>query len=163
MKIEHLQEAGLARIHDKMLKHSVGIISAFRGAMPYSANMENHLGLKSQIRAMGYQVIGVKGSYIENYGSEEAQEVNEKSLFVVNPEEGDDDDKLKNDLRMLGKQYNQDAILSKRYGESAYVIGTSEYKHAYPSYNEYVRIGNPKLGKANEFFTKIKKRPFTFE
>lgn len=163
MKIEQLQEAGLARIKEKMDQHATGIISAFRGNLPFSKNIERHIELKQKLLNKGYHVITVKGSYIEHYGTDEAREISEKSLFVVNPEHGDDSGQLENDLIMFGNYYDQDAILSKRYGEIAFLIGTSKRTNAFPSYGKSIPIGSPKLGKANQFFSRIKNRPFTFE
>ena len=69
--------------------------------------------LLSKLRARGYSVTSIKGSYIENYGTPNAREVGESSFFVADLQ---DKGTLLNDLKKFGKEFDQDSILFGKAG-----------------------------------------------
>ncbi len=161
---EIMTESSLSRIKDKVSKYSCGAITAFRGEFTKAQNKARNKELLAALKAKKYSITKVKGSYIENFGSESQKEVGEETWFVCNEMvEGDDKGKLESDLKQLGKKYDQDSILSIRNGKAS-LIGTSKRDNAFPSFGETVAVGTGKFGKkSGEFFSRVKGREFAFE
>jgi hypothetical protein len=163
---EKLDESSLSRLWQKTQNHSCGTITAFRGDRTRAVNKANNTDMLRFLMAKGYSVTKVKGSYIENFGSENAKEVGEESFFVANQKvDGDDKGALKKDLAALARKYDQDSILLIPVGgKGAYLFGTSKRDDAYPEYNKPAKVGNGKFGKASgEFLSRIRGREFAFE
>ena len=165
MRIEELKESSLSRIQRKLQNHAAGAITAFRGDKTKKENLENNKKILAYLLNKGYSVTKVKGSYIENFGSEDQKEVGENSFFVVNGKvEGDDNGQLENDLKLLGQKFDQDSILSVRYQEPAALVGTSDRENAFPGMDTKVTVGKPVFGDSEgEFFSRIGGRKFAFE
>jgi hypothetical protein len=114
----------------------------------------------------GYSVTKISGTYIENYKTPEARDVEERSLFVANQNvEGDDGGQLENDLIKMGEYFDQDSVLIIPIGgEGAYLYGTTKRGEAEPAYGEKYVVGSGKYGKvAGQFLSKIRGRRFAFE
>jgi hypothetical protein len=91
-----LNESSLTRIHSHIMKHDCAVITAFRNKLincmsedngdklNISDNKMRNKRLKSALLSLGYGVTSVKGTYIENYMSDNQVEVKEDSYFVVN-------------------------------------------------------------------------------
>ena len=165
--LEALSESSLSRIFKHYKEHDSGTISAFRYAedcgdgKTYSLeeNRNRNAKLKSTLLAKGYGVTKIKGVYIENYGSDKAVEVQEESFVVVDI---NDTGKLEQDLKALGKYFEQDSItFSEKEGEY-YIIGTGKCSTSYPVYGEKIKLGQPLFGSNGEFHSKINGRPFVF-
>lgn len=155
-----LMESSLSRIHAKLDRRVSGTISAFRGERTYNENMQFHRVLRARLVKLGYDVTEIAGSYTENYGSEDANEVSERSLFVTCRD--DNCENLENDLIQLGKEFGQDSVLIKPVGKPAYLVGTRE-GGSFPEYGKTEPVGKPKMGKTAEFMSRVRNRPFTFE
>lgn len=160
-----LLEASLNRIYQKTKNHAVGAVTAFRGDKTKAENKSNNKKVLAYLMNAGYSVIKVKGSYLENFGSETQKEVGEESFFVANYKiEGDDDGQLERDLIKLGRLYDQDSILSVPFEKKGYLYGTSKRDDAFPDYGQKVVVGKPVFGDAKgEFFSRVKGRKFAFE
>ena len=178
---QNLFEASLSRIWSQALKHQTGTISGFRYApdcgdgKPYTLadNKRRNSILKAKLLKQGFGVTSVKGTYIENYGTPEAREVDEESFFVVDIK---DTGKLKSALIALGTEFEQDSITFAEAGEAYYLISTNECPSGYPGSGKIgvsAKLGKPNYGKKEfadedgevkpaEFFSKIKNRPFVF-
>ena len=111
------------------------------------------------LRARGYGVTAIKGSYIENYGSANAREVGENSFFVVDIQ---DSGNLRDDLLKLGEEFEQDSIIFGSAGETGSLIGTNNCPTGYPGYHTEVPQGGAVFGKTGEFMSRVKGRPFVF-
>ena len=161
-----LTESSLSRIKSKVDKHSAGCITAFRGdkGITKAMNKAKNKELFSALKAKGYSITKVKGSWIEDSGGENPREVGEETWFVANHEiDGDDGGKLENHLKALGKKFEQESILSIREGVG-YLIGTSKKDSAYPSFGVKEKVGKGKYGKkSGDFFSRIRGREFAFE
>jgi hypothetical protein len=163
MRYDLLYESSLARIHTALRNHSCGAVTAYRGNLKRAENQQRNKALVIKLRAAGLSVTAVKGSYIENYESENAREVSEHAFFVSNiTKPGNDGGELEQLLMALGHEFDQDSILSARCGEQAVLIGTSLREDAWPSMGERAIVGGFKGGKAAEFMSRIRNRPFTF-
>ncbi len=168
-EIKQLSEASLSRTYRLLLEHDGGIITANRSARlcgegaPYTAqdNRKRNNALAYQLNNLGYGVTRAKGSYIENYGSEDAVEVSEEVFIVIDIRDRGD---LKNQLVRLGQRFDQDSVLYiPRPGDMGFLIGTSDCPNAYPGPGNTIKLQNPVFGKGGEFFTRVKGRPFTLE
>jgi len=168
-----LNESSLSRIFKHMSEHDTGTITAFRDKKDcnnpsvenntYSKkeNMQRNKSLFYKLQKLGYGVTSVKGSYIENYKSKDAKEVGENVFFVVDLK---DTGKLKDNLKKLGEEFDQDSILFiPLSGKSAELIGTNKCPDTYPGYGSKVTYNKRKLGSEGEFMTRINGTPFIFE
>jgi hypothetical protein len=169
MKIlnELLNESSLSRLYNFTRKHDFGTITAFRDAREcgegtpytYKENMKRNAMLFSLLRAKQYSITSIRGSYIENYGSENAKEVSENSFIVIDINDRGD---LKETLMSLGEKFEQDSIIFGKAGEKGILIGTSECPHAYPGYHIEEPQGGAIFGQSGEFMSRVRGRPFVF-
>lgn len=163
---QKLDESSLSRLWSKTQKHSCGTITSFRGSKTKAQNRATNKEMLTYLMGKGYSVTKIKGSYIENFGSENEKEVGEESFFVCNQKiDGDDGGQLGKDLVALGRKYDQDSVLIIPFGgKGAYLYGTSKRDDAYPSYNKKETVGKGKFGKASgQFLSRIRGREFAFE
>ena len=164
----YLNESSLSRIWKQTKEHDSGTISAFRSAKdcnqgePYSKkeNLQRNAKLKAKLLNLGYGVTKIKGTYIENYGSDNEKEVKEDSFIVVDLK---DTGKLEKDLRKLGEEFEQDSITFQKKDGDYYLIGTNNCPDGYPGKGKKIKLGKPMYGKSGEFHSKINGRPFVFE
>lgn len=163
MKLQTLTEKSLSRIHSKLQNSATGAITAYRGEFTHMENRQRNRSLLSKLMERGYSVTSINGSYVENYGSDDAKEVTEHSFFVSSKTQGDDNGELENFLVQLGKEFDQDSILSIPYGGDACLIGTSSRDSAFPNLGAKVPVGSFKGGKAGEFMSKVHNKSFVFE
>lgn len=179
-----LNESSLSRVLNKIKNHSGGIITAFRGDIPYKQNLLNNKKILAYLQSKGYSITSVLGTFIENFEDDDKKEeilarraggeyynktpkdVNERSFFVVNDKVvGDDGGELAKDLYKLGKAFNQDSVLIiPAGGEGAYLWGTSGSEGAYPGLGVKQVVGKGIFGQhSGPFLTKVKGREFAFE
>jgi len=172
---EVLTESGLSRMWMHMQDHQTAMITAFRddpdddegcvmGPQPVEGedaldkNKMRNRDLKATLLNFGYGVTAVQGTYIENYMKENAVEVKEDSMFVVNLE---DDPKFFANLEMLAQKFCQDSVLLvPQAGEGAYLKGTN---NSWPGLGTDEPVGSFTAGKEAEFMTRVKGRPVVFK
>lgn len=173
---EKLNESNLSRIYQHLMSHDCAIITAFRADPSdrtkcccddksdeenqniLKTNKLNNRDLKAILLSTGCGVTAVDGSFIENYKTNQAVEVKEDSLFVVDLKDSDFFTTIIN----LGKKYCQDAVLLLPKGcKGAYLYGTNNSQ--FPGLDAKVKVGDWKGGKEAEFMTKVGHRPFVFE
>ncbi len=160
MKLENIAESSLSRVHAKMQENITGTITAYRGEYTKRENQQRNKSLVAKLMAKGYSVTAIRGSYIENYESDDAREVSEHSFFV-SPRQPQQNETLEHDLIELGKEFDQDSVLIIKDGKGE-LVGTSKRENAWPSYGSRESVGGFKGGKAAEFMSRINDRPFTF-
>lgn len=162
----YLNESSLSRVRQHMLDHDTGTITAFRYARDCGdgevytkkENKQRNKKLLAMLQTKGYSCTKVKGTYIENYGSDNAKEVGENVFFVVDI---NDTGKLEKDLRSFGEEFEQDSILFIPKGSTkGELVGTNHCEDSYPGYNKKITLKNPVFGTKGEFFTKVNGRPF---
>jgi hypothetical protein len=142
------------------------VITGYRDENSKSQNKQNNREIVNYLQAKGYSLTKVKGSYIENFGSENEKEVGEPSFFVCNHKvDGDDNGQLEKDLRKLGQRFDQDSVLIIPHGgKGAYLVGTSKRDDSFPPYGQKEVVGSGKFGKAaGQFLSRIRGREFAFE
>lgn len=123
-----------------------------------SENLQRNKELKAALLKLGYGVTPIDGSYIENYGTPASREVAENSFFIVNL---NNDERFFKNIISLGKNYCQDSVFIKPKGQGGYLFGTNNAD--FPGLDQKIEVGNFKGGKDAEFFSRVKKRAFTFE
>jgi len=171
-----LNETSLSRLFKHMNLHDTGIITAYRveefddsgnkiKTYTKKENQQRNKDLLPVLKSLGYDVISIQGTYIENFGSQNAKESSEHSFFVVDK---NDNDKLRKNLIKLGKHFNQDSIIFiPQSGRKGQLIGTKddEYSNqfAYPGLRKVISYNNIKFGENSEFMSKTNNRPFVFE
>ena len=163
-----VNESGLSRIYKHIQEHDCVIITAFRGdtddgsnctdaAIVGGDNMERNRDLKATLLGLGVGVTKVDGSYIEDFGTELANEVKEASLFCVNLK---DDPNFIGTLASLGEKFCQDSIIVfPQGGNEAYLLGTN--KAEFPGYGNKHVTGDLSMGQEAEFMTRVGNKPFT--
>lgn len=170
-----MDESSLSRVWSLSEKFDVALISACRGKKvnclksmddkeegdEYSKeeNFQRTKDLQSILLHKNYGIQKIKGSYIENFNSPVAHEVQEASFFVVNRM---DDPNFLNNIIRYGKYFCQDSVLLKPNGEEAYLYGTNHYE--FPGLDQTAHMGKFKGGAPNEFMSRVgkTKRPFFF-
>lgn len=161
-ELSALEESSLSRLQGKVENYESGAITAYRGDKDIAKNKANNRKLKAYLLQRGFSVTAVKGSYIENFGSENQREVSEPSFFVSDHK---DTGNLEKTLVALGRMFDQDSVLIvPRGGKDAYLVGTSQRDDAWPSYGKKEVVGNSRFGKAaGQFLSRVKNREFAFE
>lgn len=175
-----LIETSLSRVHQHVMDNDCAILSAERndpsdkskcadapdqpapeeggGQPPGPMNRKNTRDLKAALLSLGYGVTKVDGSYIENFDTPEAVEVQENSFFVVNLKK---DTNFQSNIIKLGRKFCQDSVLIiPQGGKGAYLYGTNNSE--FPGLDDKIGVGDLKMGKEAEFMTRAKKRPFSF-
>jgi hypothetical protein len=150
----------LGRIYQHTKERSIGAMTAFRGEYSLKENRERNEELKKKIREAGFGYVKVKGSYVENKGTEKENLVSEESFIVVGGKDKASAAKLKKFLEGAGKEYMQDSILFKPHdSEDASLVFTAG-KDAGTTYN----VGKWHPTNATEFFSQLKKgKSFEFK
>jgi len=157
-----LIEASFSRVLQHTRERNIGMISASRGNLPAHENRDRHSELENAVRKAGYGFIHVKGRYVENHGTPQARNVDERSLMVVG-KKGDDKGALLGHLKSLGKKFGQDSILHKPHNlNTAQLHGTNAT--GYPGEGKSVDVGSWHPNKAGEFHSLMRnKKSFAFE
>lgn len=170
MNIEKsITESGLTRVWQHMSKHDCAILSAFRYASDcgsgekytLSQNLQRNASLLSKIQSSGrYSTTAIKGSYIENFGSKDAKEVDENTFFVADIQ---DTGNLLETVKKLGEEFEQDSVLFiPKGGNNAQLHGTNHCALGYPGYGKIESFSTRELGMSGPFFSKVGNRPFRF-
>ena len=153
-----LVESSLSRLWRTMQDFDTGTITAFRNENKYKTNLERNRLLLADLRRL-YNVTSVKGSFIENYGTNQAVETDEDTYFVSDVKSFGT---LRNDLTNLGVKYEQDSVMFiPKGGKSGTLIGTKD--GVYPGLGNQELFSNPVFGSDGRFMTSVKGRPFTFK
>ena len=155
-----ITESSLSRVYGHIVEHDSAILTAFRNEYSRKENYERNRELKAQLLSMGYGVTKVDGSYIENFETPQAIEVSEQSFFVSNRA---DDPAFFDSIESFGQRYEQDSVLIiPMGGKGAYLIGTRE-GNDFPPFGERITVGDLKMGREDEFMSKVKGRPIVFK
>ena len=155
-----IAEGGLSRNWSHMQEHDCALISAERNSYTYKENLARGHELEAVIMDAGYGYSAERGSFIENFGTPQAIEVSEKSLFVVNLK---DDPGFFDHIAQLSEQFEQDSVLMiPKGGKGAYLLGTHP-DNTFPPYGETITVGDFRGGVEDEFMTRTGGRPYVFK
>lgn len=126
-------------------------------AAPVSMEMNRKYNsqLRQYLRALGFGITKVYGTYAEGLGGKFGME---ESTFVVNLQ---DDPKFFEKIRFLGEKYNQDSVLeSPRGTHSAYFHGTNDA--SWPGYGNDVPVGDFEKNIEPTYMTIVGSSTFAF-
>jgi len=159
--LKTIDEGGLSRVHGHLERgKAVGIVSADRGDKSGKENKRRSKSLMRRLRSKGYGPKKISGEYIEDDDGK-PRKVKERSFVVTS----DDHARLHKDIKQVGREYNQDSVLtvSKKRGSSLHGTG----KSGWIKKGEVKRMGssNIRSGKKVEksaFKSRIKSKPFLF-
>lgn len=161
--IELLTESCLSTIYQHVKNHSVGVITAHRQENDEKINESQNRKLTSYLSSKGYNITLIEGCYIENLETDNQKEVKEKTLFVVNPKQGDDGGELELDLVKLGQLYGQDSILSYRNGGKPTYVGTSDRMNVDPALGQRTELDSIEWGSPRgPYFSSIRNKKWTY-
>lgn len=160
MKLNNLNESSLSRIQSKT-SGLAGTITAYRSEFTKRENQQRNRSLVAKLMHAGFSVTAVRGSYIENFGSEDQKEVSEHS-FLVAPRDEKSADSLESVLIKLGQEFDQDSVLIIKNGKGE-LVGTSHRDNAWPSFGQREPVGGFKGGKAAQFMSRVNDRSYVFE
>ena len=165
-----LTESSLNRISKHIENNQCAVITAFRDNLSNCLTYPNDVSklntytnksrnkkLMAALLTLGYDITKIKGSYIENYMTDNEVEVKEDSLFVVN---SNNDSNFINNIIRLGEIFCQDSVLIFDLGNN-YVYGTNNSE--FPGLGNKLNVGKFKPGLESKFMTKVSGRPFTME
>ena len=164
--LELFNESSLSRIWRKTQEHTCGSISGFRDERTRRENIANNRIILNYLQGKGYSVTSVQGSFIENFKTDSAKEVDEPSFFVCNHKvDGDDGGELERDLIKMGIKTDQDSILIIPHGgKGAYLIGTTHRENANIPFGQKQVVGSGRYGRAfGQFFSRVRGRIFAYE
>lgn len=170
-EINALNESSLSRVWRQTQEHDSGTISAYRDARDCGEGVKytkaekqkRNSILESKLQTMGYGITKIKGTYIENYGSDNEVPVKEESFLVIDLK---DKGTLKMDLMTLGTMFEQDSITYSKASGEYYIISTNECSKGYPGFGRIgveKKLGKSMFGKKGEFYSRVNGRPFIFE
>lgn len=169
-----LYETSYNRVKQWYDEKNTAIITAYRGVAidclvdpldkeegekySKSENEVRNRSLKASLQKLGYGVIKIKGTWVEDFDTDKPIEYKENSFFVVDL--NDDGNKFFNNLISLGQYYCQDSIILKLKGEKTlpYLYGTND--SLYPG-NGNVELLQPMKPQPSQFMSYIKNKPMT--
>lgn len=160
MRLSTISESSLARLHGKS-QGIAGTITAYRSEFTKRENQQRNRSLLAKLMWKGYSVTAVRGSYIENFGSDSEKEVSEHSFFVA-PRDQKGAETLEADLISLGQEFDQDSVLIIKGGKGE-LVGTSKRDNAWPEFGKREPVGGFKGGKAAQFMSRVNDRSYVFE
>ena len=146
--MEQLTEASLSRLQSKTAAHDCAAMSAFRADADEATNKRNSAKVKTALESAGYSVTAIRGSYIENAGTDKEKKRSEDSFFVENSKDSPDFVKT---VAKLGATFDQDAVLIiPKGGKGAHLYGTTRRDGACPAFGQQCVVGKTSFGGATE-------------
>lgn len=111
--MDQINETKLSRVWQLFTDdaYSVAILTAFRGEYRYEENVRRNNALAADLRAAGYGITFVEGHWVENQGTENAQDVVEDSILVSGPKVQVTE--FAANIHRLGNKYDQEAVIVK--------------------------------------------------
>ena len=166
---DYINESSLSRLWRHNEEHDCGAMTAFRSARdcgqgdPYTTkeNEARNKSLLAKLKSRGYGVTKLKGYYPEG-----DRNVKEESFFVVDLK---DTGNLLKDLKLFGKEFEQDSILFISMGsikgeDNAFLIGTNHCENNWLRYDQKEIFNKGRIGYNSPIYTSyVNGRPFIFE
>lgn len=151
----------MGRIYQHSKESNVAIMSAHRGEFDEAGNIKRYNQLKAEIQQAKFGYVPMNGHYIENYGSDEARNVQEKVFFIISSK--GDKGRLKAFVQKMGAKYTQDSVLYKDAdSDDAIIIGTTS--GVWPGKGVEVVAGKFGPNKIGQFYTRMRNnKTFVFE
>lgn len=161
-----LTEANLSRFY----KHiedccPVVVVSACRSELSNSQNLNRTLQLKDILTYSGFSYNKARGGFVETLANGETRDVDGEYSFIVYGDKVNEK-QLRTFGFMMGKQFNQDAIMVIDSNKKCYWLVTTSYydqsiKRA-RRVGEKIDCGTFHPTKLGKYYTKIGKKHFVF-
>ena len=160
-----LDEGGMARQVKHSKSRSTAVLTGNRADKSSKENKSRNKELGKKIRSMGYGYKKVKGEYPEkDEKTGKKKTVSEPSMAVNAPKKKFK--KFKKQMKRLGKEYNQDAVITKKGKDKATIHPTTKRGRntsTGPS-RKGSKLGQVRPGKTGEYgHTKVGKKTYTYE
>ena len=165
MKQLILNEIALNSIHQFSMTRNIGMISAFRKAYELEENLERTKLLQEKLEVNNLATyIKLKGFYIGWYVTTGEKAPPYEISFLLTGLDRDDGGSLKDLLKKLGREFNQDSILYKPFDkEEAVLIRTNDKdeheKLTWPGINCIASAGKFHPLRMGEFHTLMQGNP----
>jgi len=161
----NLDEGGMARQVKHSKSRSTAVLTGNRADKSSKENKSRNKELGKKIRSMGYGYKKVKGEYPEkDEKTGKKKTVSEPSMAVNAPKKKFK--KFKKQMKRLGKEYNQDAVITKKGKDKATIHPTTKRGRntsTGPS-RKGSKLGQVRPGKTGEYgHTKVGKKTYTYE
>ena len=160
-----LDEGGMARQVKHSKSRNTAVLTANRGDKSGKENKARNKELGKKIRSMGYGYKKVKGEYPEkDEKTGKKKTVSEPSMAVNAPKKKFK--KFKKQMKRLGKEYNQDAVITKKGKDKATLHPTTKRgrKTSTGVSRKGSKLGQVRPGKTGEYgHTKVGKKTYTYE
>ncbi len=152
-------DSSLFRFVAYIKQYDCGIITAYHTGYTHIQNQKRNKSLYAKLASLTYGVTMVKGSFIENFKSDNQKEVDGYIIFVVDVRNRKN---LKIMLCELGEEFGIESILYiPKNNDISYLIGTKN--NAYPGYGIHKELPIIKLGMDDyEFLCQVEGRPYNF-
>ena len=153
-----LDEGGMSRQVQHSKSRSTAQLTATRGDKSSKENKARNKELGKKVRSMGYGYKKVKGEYPETDSKTgEKKTVKEPSITVNAPKKKFK--KFRKQMKRLGKEYNQDTVITKKGKDKATLHPTNKRAGKKGS-----KIGQIRPGKTGKFgHTKVGSKTYTYE
>ena len=151
-------EGGMSRQVQHSKSRSTAQLTATRGDKSSKENKARNKELGKKVRSMGYGYKKVKGEYPEvDTKTGEKKTVKEPSITVNAPKKKFK--KFRKQMKRLGKEYNQDTVITKKGKDKATLHPTNKRAGKKGS-----KIGQIRPGKTGKFgHTKVGSKTYTYE
>lgn len=160
-----IQEGGMNRIMQHSTRRNTAVLTANRGDRTRSQNKAANQKLGRKIRSMGYGFKKVSGEYPEKDDSGNVTMVKEPSVVVNAPKKRGK--VFKRRMKRLGKEFNQDAVITKKGKGPATLNPTHRRAGTVGSKGRQRRgstLGQAKPDTTGEFGqTRVKSRTYTYD
>ena len=160
-----LDEGGMARQVKHSKSRSTAVLTANRGDKSSKENKARNKELGKKIRSMGYGYKKVKGEYPEkDEKTGKKKTVSEPSMAVNAPKKKFK--KFKKQMKRLGKEYNQDAVITKKGKDKATLHPTHKRarKTSTGVSGKGSKLGQVRPGRTGKYgHTKVGSKTYTYE
>ena len=158
-------EGGMARQVKHSKSRSTAVLTANRGDKSGKENKARNKELGKKIRSMGYGYKKVKGEYPEkDEKTGKKKTVSEPSMAVNAPKKKFK--KFKKQMKRLGKEYNQDAVITKKGKDKATLHPTTKRgrKTSTGVSRKGSKLGQVRPGRTGKYgHTKVGSKTYTYE
>ena len=164
LECSSLTEGGMSRVVSHSKSRNTAVLTATRGDKSNKENKKSNKELRQKIRSHGYGYKEVKGEYPEKDDKGNKKTVSEPSVVVNAPKKKYKT--FKKRMKRLGKEYNQDSVITKKGKGKATLHPTAKRakKSSTGVSNKGSSLGQVRPGKTGPYgHTKVGKKTYTYE
>ena len=154
---QFIAEGGLSRAVRTSMQRNTAQLTANRGNVSSAENKAKNRELGKKVRSLGYGYKKVEGKYAEkDEKTGETKTVREPSIVVNAPKKKFRT--FKKQMKRLGKEYNQDSIITKKGKKDAILNPTARRAGT-----KGMKLGQVKPNRPNPYGeTKVKNKSYSY-